>query len=127
MFDRDFVKVIRDKINSNLQSLAEELGVSIDVGNASFTENNIRFKLEVAKVSNGTAITPEVEQWKKYAKMFGLDPAAFGKTFTYGGNQFRIAGLATRRGKFPVLADRVPDGKKFKFPIEVAKSNFPVH
>ena len=127
MFSRELVKEIREKINTNLQSLSKELGMSIDVGNASFTENNIRFKLEVAKVSNGTAVTQEVEQWNQYARMYGLDSTALGKIFTYGGKQFKITGLSTRRGRFPILADRVPDGKKFKFPLEVAQSSFPVH
>jgi hypothetical protein len=127
--DRDTVRAIRQQINDALAPIGKSLGVTVEVeGSATFTASNINFKVVVAKTTkDGVVLTKEAEAWKRLASMYGLDPEALGKTFTYGGKEYKITGLATRRGRFPVQADRVSDGRGFKFPVEAVKPTYPAN
>lgn len=53
--------------------------------------------------------------FKRWAASYGLKPEWFGETFTSRGTGFRIVGINTRAPKYPVQAERVRDGKGFKF------------
>jgi len=121
MFDREAVRSIRAAIEAACESVGKAYGATITVGAGGYTTDNIRFKLEVAAVGkDGQAQTSEVQQFKLYAHMFGLNPEDLGRTFTYGGNQYKLVGLAPRRPKFPFLAENRA-GKRYKFGQEIAK------
>lgn len=54
---------------------------------------------------------------------FGLPADAVGRTFTLESVLYRVTGLNPRRPKFPVIGERVSDGKAFKFPAnDVARA-----
>lgn len=124
--DRDMVKLIRDRLQDALEPVAKGMKLSVEVGHASFTNNNVSFKVVLAVVGqNGESITPEAESFSRMAELYGIDPDALHKDFEYGGKTYKIMGLAPRRSRFPVVADRQPDGKGFKFPIDVVKAKYP--
>ena len=64
---------------------------------------------------DGTALDPERLRFEALAQAFGLSPADFGRQFSTGREQFRITGIEPRRPKYPVSAERIPDGQGFKF------------
>ena len=47
--------------------------------------------------------------------MFGFQPTDLGRTFRQNGDRFRITGLNTNARRMPIQADRLSDGKRFKF------------
>ena len=51
---------------------------------------------------DGTALDPERLRFEALAQAFGLSPAAFGRQFSTGREQFRITGIDPRRPKYPV-------------------------
>lgn len=64
---------------------------------------------------DGTALDPERLRFEALAEAFGLSPADYGRQFTTGRELFRITGIDPRRPKYPVSAERIPDGQGFKF------------
>lgn len=114
MFDRATVRQYRQLIETVLKPLGEKLGVSISVGNASFTANNVRFKLEVAKVAaTGEVISNDAESFSYNATKYGLQPSDLNREFTLRGTTYKIVGCKPRSWKRPILvADR--RGKIFK-------------
>lgn len=69
-------------------------------------------------MADGTALDPERLRFEALAEAFGLSPTDFGRQFSTGRESFRITGIDPRRPKYPVSAERIPDGQGFKFTIE---------
>ena len=67
---------------------------------------------------DGSALDPERLRFEALAEAFGLSPADYGRSFSTSREQFRITGIDPRRPKYPVSAERVPDGQGFKFTAE---------
>ena len=64
---------------------------------------------------DGTALNPERLRFEALAGAFGLAPADYGRQFSSGREHYRITGIDPRRPKYPVSAERIPDGQGFKF------------
>jgi hypothetical protein len=64
---------------------------------------------------DGSALDPERLRFEALAEAFGLSPADYGRQFSTGREQFKITGIDPRRPKYPVSAERIPDGQGFKF------------
>jgi hypothetical protein len=64
---------------------------------------------------DGTALDPERLRFEALAEAFGLSPADYGRQFSTGCERFKITGIDPRRPKYPVSAERIPDGQGFKF------------
>ena len=67
---------------------------------------------------DGSALDPERLRFEALSEAFGLSPADYGRQFSTGREQFRITGIDPRRPKYPVSAERIPDGQGFKFTAE---------
>lgn len=67
---------------------------------------------------DGSALDPERLRFEALAEAFGLSPADYGRQFSTGREQFRITGIDPRRTRYPVSAERIPDGQGFKFTAE---------
>lgn len=84
---------------------------------------NLRWGFDAAfrvsiPMADGTALDPERLRFEALAEAFGLSPTDFGRQFSTGREHFRITGIDPRRPKYPVSAERIPDGQGFKFTIE---------
>jgi hypothetical protein len=64
---------------------------------------------------DGTALDPERLRFEALAEAFGLSPADYGRQFSAGRDLYRITGIDPRRPRYPVSAERIPDGQGFKF------------
>ena len=64
---------------------------------------------------DGTVLDPERIRFEALAEAFGLSADDYGRQFTTGRDTFRITGIDPRRPKYPISAQRVPDGQNFKF------------
>jgi hypothetical protein len=109
------VKYIGKRLRAAVKPLAEELGVTMDVGNCTFQASNCRFQLKVAVLDpNGQPVTEEMECFKTNAKLFGFEPDDLGKEFSFQGQSYTICGLKPKSRKYPVIA-RSGNGKNYKF------------
>ena len=66
-------------------------------------------------MQDGTALDPERLRFEALAEAFGLSPADYGRQFNTARERFKITGIDPRRPKYPVSAERIPDGQGFKF------------
>ncbi len=125
--NKSFVRSFHAEAEQALQALAEKHGVNVRRTSGSFDSKNATLKFNVSVIDeNGTVLTPEGESFKRNALQFGLQPADLFGTFFVNGTQYRITGLKTRRPKFPISAERVSDGRAFKFPLSSVEFVNPV-
>lgn len=116
--DRTFLRIFREEAEKTLEALGTKYGISISLGNASFTANNASFKLQLATTgTDGVANTKEITNFKLYAAGFGLQETDLNREFIDGGKKYKIVGLLPRSYKNPIVVERA-DGKQFKFPAD---------
>lgn len=118
-FDRPAVRTVRDAMEEALKKVSEEFGVAVTIGNASFTDNNVTFKVSAAVVdADGSAKTREAESFERLATMWGFEPSDLGRVFADRGRRYTIVGAKPTSQKYPILCRR-DDGKVFKYPVPV--------
>jgi len=124
--DRATVKALRGSLETALKTIETQFGISVNVGNASFTSENVTFKVNLAVVgASDNVMTKEATAYTQLASFYGLDPNWLFKTFTNPNapnDSYKVLGLKTGRGKYPIIAQRVRDGKQFKFQESALKS-----
>jgi hypothetical protein len=128
MFTRQDVKALRIKLDTVLAEFAEKEGLGeVSAGHASFSGNNITFKLNIsAKDEDGNVITKEAEDFRFCAYRYGLQPDDLGKTFKRAGETYEIVGCKPRAHKYPILAKSMRNGKVYKFPADTVKHGLSV-
>ncbi len=80
---------------------------------------NFEFGARVSiALPDGSTMDPDRMMFEALAEEFGLSPDDFGREFSTGRDRFRVAGIDPRRPKYPISANRIPDGKGYKFTAE---------
>ena len=112
--NRKNIRTIEKDALAALEAVAAKHGLAINVVGGSFDATVYKCRLSFAvKGDNGIPA-----DFARNAVRLGLPADCFVKTFTtFGGKSYRITGLNLRRRKYPVSAERVQDGKNFKFPV----------
>jgi len=117
------IPLLRARVNEILKPLAEEYGLKIAAGNASYSDENVTFKLSLATVSeDGIVQTQSAVDLKRYAYRHGLGEDALGKTFSWLGKTLTITGYKPRSRKYPILVKCKEDGTTYKYPLQTVKS-----
>lgn len=118
MIDRNRCKQIRKELEIALEAFNDNNpDLKATVGNASFSQHNATFKIEIAAVNtDGSVETKEARAFKQCAGILGLAPENLGDIFTVRGQSYQIVGANMRASKYPILGAR-GDGKVFKFPV----------
>lgn len=115
--DRPLLRALNADMEEALKAVAEKHGVSIDVGNASFTSQNATFKVQVAVIGKGgVADTREAQDFRIFASSYGLSADDLGQTFPYGGKEYTIVGLSRKSSKYPIVCKR--DNREARLPVE---------
>jgi len=108
---------ISNAADAALREVAERFGMVYVRKGGSFNTSEFGFQVCFQTVSDGAV----PDSFKTCAVRLGVDPECFGKEFTRAGTQYRITGINTRRSKYPFSAERVKDGRGFKFPADIIK------
>ena len=111
------LQTLREDLNEAIKAVGEKHGVALKVGSASYSGNNATFKMDVAGIVGGTVVTKQVQDFLSYVGIHGFAKDDLGKTFTYGGCSYAVAGYAPRK-RLSLLATRTTDGKTFCFPCD---------
>ena len=78
---------------------------------------NIGFRVGIP-MADGALFSHEKTLFEALAPNFGLDPSDYGRTFRTGGEAFRLTAINPNRPKYPISAERIADGRGFKFTAE---------
>ena len=113
--DREKCRAIHAALQKAADEIGKEMGVKMTVPSARFGNTDARFRIEAKDLAAVQAESTEEEKFKTFAKWQGLEPEDFGKPFSIHREQYEVCGLKPGRGKYPVLAKRIRDGKVFKF------------
>ena len=109
---RDNLKQIRAAIDAALATVKVD-GISVSLGNCSFTPTAATFKLEVKTITDdGLVVGKEVEVFKVNCSSYGLEATDLFREVTLGGRAFIVAGLAS--GKKPFILKEKKTGKGFR-------------
>jgi len=115
-FDRYTCGMVCDDIEQALEEYAKDRGLSIKRGPARFGATNLTLKLEISTISDsGTVLTRESQDWNRYCHRYKLEPDRVGWMFEYHGQTFQITGLNRKASRYPICAERVSDGKPYRF------------
>lgn len=116
--DRATCKTLRERLNAKLTELQREFPeLDFKVGSGTFTDSEVKFKLEIKNNGTGDSKSTDEIQYERNRTLYGLP--AYGYQFTWGTNLYSVVGYDTRKPKYPVLAVSVATGKRFKFPRNV--------
>lgn len=112
-------KNLRPELEAAAKRFAEAYGMTASVGNAKYTSGSVTFQVTLAVVAeDGTVRSPEAEAYTSLASLYRLPEDGLGKTFAdFSGKRFRVLGLNTKRGKYPVMVEDL-QGKRFKMTAE---------
>ncbi len=115
---KDQIRNLRSQLQPILTKMEKSVGFKLRLGNATFSDDNVTFKLECDRIGkNGQAETKEAAAFRHLAKEYGLSPADLGRKLRSNGSTYIVVGLLPKSYKFPILVRRT-DGKMFKFPAE---------
>ena len=117
-FDRTNLTQLRSALQHAVKSVEQEFGIRIDVANATFSDNNVRIKLECAtKDENGKVNSKEAEDFKELCGRYNLKQTDLGREFvgTNGEDRYRIVGCNPRARKMPIICENLANRKRYKF------------
>lgn len=120
-FDRPAVRAVMDECEAALRAVAERHGLTLVRKTCSYRENEcpVAFKLlTVVTDDDGEVVTPEAQEFVRNAAWYGMQASDLGREFTLRGKRFKVAGSKIRNRKYPIIAECVVTGKRFKLPAE---------
>ena len=121
--NKNVCDVLRQKMQETLDEMGIQ-GVEAKVGNAVYNKQNVVFKVTLATVVDGVAQTREKTDWARCCYRWGLKKDMLGKIFKSGGVEYKIVGCNPKAHKFPILTERVSDGKRYKHSGQAVKMYF---
>nr|WP_203583032.1 hypothetical protein [Ruegeria sp. PrR005] len=112
---------LQDEMLQACQDVAARNGLVVEAKEISGVDLrwgfDLGFRVSIP-LPDGSALDPERLRFEALAAAFGLSPADFGRQFSTGRDTFRITGIDPRRPKYPISAERIPDGQGYKFTAE---------
>lgn len=131
-FDKTNLKQLRDDLDAAFAQIRAKHGVVIEVGRISYAADRATTKITMIAATDATSAAPNdpiaaklaVAQadFKRTAPAFGLKPEQFGTILKHGRSSYKLVGLNTRAGKFPVLGTDVSNGQTYKLPESILAS-----
>jgi len=103
-FNKVNLKEIRAKALAALSDVEKEYGVSAEIGNCSYQDHEVTFKLKISLLDESGTKKQDFKEFVLWASSYGLDVEDFGKTFIHRGLQVEIVGLNRRRWRYPIKA-----------------------
>ena len=105
-------------LNRACLEVAKAHGLAMEAGQV--REVDLRFALTYSvrvgiAMDDGQIYSRDRALFESLAPAFGLAPSDFGRTFWTSGDLFRLVSINPNRPKYPISADRVRDGRRFKF------------
>lgn len=123
MIDKKLLKDIRKDVDALLVQAGKDHGVEMKLGSGRFGDKSASIKLEIAVVEGGVAMTAGLTDFDRHCESYGLERSHIGMKFkSPRGGLFRITGLNVRAPKYPITAERVSDGRGFKFSADAVLS-----
>ena len=100
------------------RQVAETHGLTVEGGDLSDVDLRhgfgIQFRVGIP-LPDGSLFSHDKALFDVLAPSFGLEPSDHGRVFRTGGEAFRITAINPNRPKYPISAERLADGRSYKF------------
>ena len=125
-------KPIVQNIRGKLQNLLEENvgshmleNYDVHVGNASFTDTEVTFKLSVKVKGSKPKDEKDLEEYVSMISKWGtnLDKD---RVVNYRGMDLKLVGYKRANRKYPFILQDVATSKRYKFPTDWVNDNFSI-
>lgn len=110
--DKSDLKLLREELATALGAVEASLGVTITLGTFRYGPDEVRIQASVTQ----EGLDAHAVAFKRHAADFDLKGADLGAEVTLNGRKCRLVGIKPKSRKYPILVERVSDGKRFKFP-----------
>jgi len=114
--DRQACRDIRVILDNELPPVLADSGLSVDVGNASYNDTGVTFKIKLTL----EGVDPRKEEFERYKRAFNLKSEHYGAEFTVKGEKFRLVAVKVRSPKWPIVGENA-SGQTYKFKESVLK------
>jgi len=112
---RPGAKLMRVEMQEALDNIGKRYGMAFEIGRITFDDNSIKASVE-AVLTTAPGESKMAVDFRKHCFKHNLKPSDLGRTFTNTRlERFTIVGLKPRNRKYPIIGQRVSDGKQFKF------------
>jgi hypothetical protein len=120
--NRSNAKTLRAETEQALQAVADKYGLSVNIGNGRFNDDQYRAKFEFNVAAQTTAPGSPAVSKKDVAaaKKLGLPEDIIGRQFKSGRTTYTVSGFNLRRRKYPVSGIG-PKGGRYKFPADAVQ------
>ena len=109
---------LRRDLLAACRQVAETHGLAVEGGDLSDIDLrhgfDIGFRIGIP-TTDGSLFSHEKVLFEALAGSFGLEPSDYGRSFRTGGETYRITAINPNRPKYPISAERVADGRGYKF------------
>ncbi len=95
-FDKTTLKLLRDQLNQHLAAFDTMDGLTLRIGNCRFDGAHATFKLEVSLEG---AESQEMQDLRRYASFYGIDPDKTHPVYT-------LVGYSSKAKKYPFLVTK---------------------
>ena len=118
MLNRKIVKDLRDKLQATLESFQDQSDFDVNVGNASFNDTEVTFKVNLRMKGAKSQSEKDLEN---FAEIDGLDLSKIAKL---DGKDFSLSGFRRKARLKPYLIQDLKTGGEYIITTEVAKKYF---
>lgn len=121
-FNRSTVKGLRVEMDAALAEISKKYGIKISTGNASFTGDEVTFKVKANVIDSetGNVLTQEAKNFEIYKNSIGLSSLSVGDTIKLRGKSYTITGYNTRARKSPI-GIKDASGRSYKCSVDMIK------
>ena len=117
-FDKVIAKKMREEIEAALKVVADKYDVSIRTGSCTYSETDIKYRLEVKTNDKSVIEEKEKRTWESYCHLFDFKKDDYKRIFESQGESYTIIGLDLGKSKYSLKCRKVSDGKIYGFVAE---------
>ncbi len=118
MLNRKIIKDLRDKLQSTLENFQDQSDFDVSVGNASFNDTEVTFKVNLRMKGAKSQSEKDLEN---FAEMDGLDLSKIAKL---DGKDFSLSGFRRKARTKPYLIQDLKTGGEYIITTDTAKKYF---
>lgn len=123
--DKEICQDLRRQISNRLISLQNELGINIDIGNASYDNETVKFSfkvsLENAKSEDEKYLERDLQFRNRFDSEIKLDP---NKIVNFGKFKATLVGFKPKARKKPYIIQNVNSDDKYVISTESCEKHF---
>jgi len=112
---------LRRDLLAACQEVAGAQGLAVEGGDLSDIDLrhgfDIGFRVGIP-TTDGSLFSHERALFEALAGSFGLEPSDYARSFRTGGESFRVTAINPNRPRYPISAERIVDGRGYKFAAE---------